>query len=229
LRPRLQDIRFSIRDGEIVGLAGLVGAGRTELALALFGAREGASGNVRIDGKQVVCSSPTEAIAAGIGYLPEDRKEGGLFLDMSIEENIAVVAGKRFGSWRYSGRKQRAASEALCRSLRIVCRGPSELVQNLSGGNQQKVVLAKWLLAHPRVLIVDEPTRGVDVGAKAEIHNLLYELARTGTAILVISSDLPEILAVSDRLLVMREGRITGELARQAATEQSVMQLASLG
>jgi ABC-type sugar transport system ATPase subunit len=229
LLPRLQDISFSIRAGEIVGLAGLVGAGRTELALALFGARDGVSGKVQIDGKQVACRSPTDAIAAGIGYLPEDRKEGGLFLEMSIEDNIAAVAARRFGSWRYSARQQRAASEAMCRSLRVVCRGPSEPVQHLSGGNQQKVVLAKWLLAHPHVLIVDEPTRGVDVGAKAEIHNLLYELARTGTAILVISSDLPEILAVSDRVVVMREGRITGELDRDAASEQSVMQLASMG
>jgi ABC-type sugar transport system ATPase subunit len=229
LRPRLQNIRFSIRAGEIVGLAGLVGAGRTNLALALFGAREGVSGEVWVEGKPVACRSPTEAIAAGIGYLPEDRKDGGLFLDMSIEDNIASVASDRFGSWLYSRRKQRTAAIEMCQALRVVCRGPSEPVQNLSGGNQQKVVLAKWLLAHPRVLIVDEPTRGVDVGAKDEIHNLLYDLARKGTAILVISSDLPEILAVSDRVLVMREGRITGELARDQATEQSVMQLASLG
>jgi ABC-type sugar transport system ATPase subunit len=184
---------------------------------------------VRVDGKRVVCKSPADAIAAGIGYLPEDRKDGGLFLEMSIEDNIAAVASARFGAWRYSRRLQRITAEEMCRSLRVVCRGPFEAVQNLSGGNQQKVVLAKWLLARPRVLIVDEPTRGVDVGAKGEIHNLLYELARAGTAILVISSDLPEILAVSDRVLVMREGRITGELARDQATEQSIMQLASLG
>jgi ABC-type sugar transport system ATPase subunit len=173
--------------------------------------------------------SPAEAIAAGIGYLPEDRKEGGLFLDMSVEDNVAAVAGARFGSWWYSGRRQRAAAEELCRALRVVCRGPAEPVQNLSGGNQQKVVLARWLLARPRVLIVDEPTRGVDVGAKAEIHNLLYGLAREGTAVLVISSDLAEVLAVSDRVLVMREGKITGELARGAATEPAVMKYASLG
>jgi ABC-type sugar transport system ATPase subunit len=229
LRPRLQDIRFSLRAGEIVGLAGLVGAGRTELALALFGAREGVSGKVKVEGKPVACRSPTEAIDAGIGYLPEDRKDGGLFLDMSIEDNISSVASGRFGSWLYSRRKQRTIAEEMCQALRVVCRGPSEPVQNLSGGNQQKVVLAKWFLAHPRVLIVDEPTRGVDVGAKVEIHNLLYNLARKGTAILVISSDLPEVLAVSDRVLVMREGRMIGELARDQATEQSVMQLASLG
>jgi ABC-type sugar transport system ATPase subunit len=229
LRPHLQNLSFSIRAGEIVGLAGLVGAGRTDLALALFGSREGVTGEVRIDGKRMACNSPAAAIAAGIGYLPEDRKDGGLFLDMSIEDNMAAVAAIRFGTWHYSRRKQRTAAEKMCRSLRVVCRGPTEPVQNLSGGNQQKVVLAKWLLAQPRVFIVDEPTRGVDVGAKAEIHNLLYDLARSGTAILVISSDLPEILAVSDRILVMREGRITGELTRAEANEQSVMQLASMG
>src|SRR5262249_13524914 len=150
----------------------------------------------------------------GIGYLPEERQDGGLFLDMSVEDNIAPVAAARFGSWWYSGRRQREAAEELCRTLRVVCRGPAELVRNLSGGNQQKVVLARWLLAGRRVLIVDEPTRGVDVGAKAEIHDLLYGLARAGAAVVVISSDLPEVLAVSDRVLVLRAGRITGELAR---------------
>jgi ABC-type sugar transport system ATPase subunit len=228
-RPRLSDINFSIRAGEIVGLAGLVGAGRTELALALFGAREGVTGAIRVEGRRVVLGSPAAAIAAGIGYLPEERKDEGLFLEMSVEDNIASVASARFGSWWYSGRRQRVAAEQMCRTLRVVCRGPAEPVKNLSGGNQQKVVLARWLLARPKVLIVDEPTRGVDVGAKAEIHNLLYDLARTRTAILVISSDLPEILAVSDRVLVLREGRITGELARAEATEAAVMKYASLG
>src|SRR5262249_28789019 len=133
------------------------------------------------------------------------------------------------GSWWSKGRRRRAAAEELCRTLRVVCRGPGEPVKNLSGGNQQKVVLARWLLARPRVLIVDEPTRGVDVGAKAEIHNLLYDLARSGAAVLVISSDLPEVLAVSDRVLVIREGRIVGELSRAQATESAVMALASLG
>jgi rhamnose transport system ATP-binding protein len=229
LRPRLRDIHFSARAGEVVGLAGLVGAGRTELALALFGARDGVTGDVRVEGRRVPLRSPGAAIAAGIGYLPEDRKDGGLFLDMSVEDNVAAVAAARFGSWWYSGRRQRAAAEGLCRTLRVVCRGPAEPVRNLSGGNQQKVLLARWLLARPRVLIVDEPTRGVDVGSKAEIHNLLYDLARAGTAVLVISSDLPEVLAVSDRVLVLREGRITAELARGEATESAVMKYASLG
>jgi ABC-type sugar transport system ATPase subunit len=228
-RPRLRNISLKVRAGEVVGLAGLVGAGRTELALALFGARSGVTGKVRIAGRPVALRSPADAIAAGIGYPPEDRKEAGLFPEMSIEDNISAVAARRFGSWWYSRRRQRAEVLDLCRALRVVCRGPTEVVQNLSGGNQQKVVLARWLLARPRVLIVDEPTRGVDVRAKAEIHTLLYALAREGTAVVVISSDLPEILAVSDRVVVLREGRITGELPRGRATEPAVMHLASLG
>jgi ABC-type sugar transport system ATPase subunit len=228
-RPRLRNIHFRLQAGEVVGLAGLVGAGRTELALALFGARGGVTGDVRVEGRPVALRSPADAIAAGIGYLPEDRKEGGLFLDMSIEENVAAVAAARFGTWWCRDRSRRAAVEELCRSLRVACRGPAEPVRNLSGGNQQKVGLAKWLLARPRVLIVDEPTRGVDVGAKAEIHDLLYEQARAGAAVLVISSDLPEVLAVSDRVLVMREGQIAGELSRAEATEPAVMRLASMG
>lgn len=229
LRPRLRDITFSIRAGEIVGLAGLMGAGRTELALALFGARPGVTGDVRVDGRPVTLRSPADAIAAGIGYLPEDRKDGGLFLDMSIADNITVVAAAQFGSWWYSGQRQRAAAEELCRALRVVYRRLDEPVTSLSGGNQQKVVLAKWLLARPQVLVVDEPTRGVDIRAKAEIHSLLYDLANKGTAILLISSDLPEVLAVCDRILVMRDGRITGVLARHDATEPAVMKYASMG
>lgn len=228
VRPRLRDITFSVRAGEILGLAGLVGAGRTELALALFGARPVAAGEIRIDGLPVFLRSPADAIAAGIGYLSEDRKEGGLFLDMSIEENVAAVSVARPGPWRYEGGRERAATEDLCRSLRVVCRGPDEPVRNLSGGNQQKLVLAKWLRVRPRVFIVDEPTRGVDVGAKAEIHGLLFELARSGAAVIAISSDLPEVLALSDRILVMREGRIAGELPK-AAGEAYVMKLASMG
>ena len=228
VRPRLRDITFSVRAGEIVGLAGLVGAGRTELALSLFGARAVASGAVLVDGSPVTLRSPADAIAAGIGYLSEDRKEGGLFLDMSIEENVAAVSVARPGTWRYEGGRHRTATEELCRSLRVVCRGPDEPVRNLSGGNQQKLVLAKWLHVRPRVFIVDEPTRGVDVGAKAEIHQLLFELARKGAAMIVISSDLPEVLAVSDRILVLREGRLTGELSKGAA-EADVMKLATMG
>ena len=165
--------------------------------------------------------SPAEAIAAGIGYLPEDRKDGGLFPDMSVADNVTAVAPPR------TGRRRDAVTDELCRTLRVVCRGPGEPVGNLSGGNQQKVLLARWLLAGPRVVIADEPTRGVDVGAKAEIHNLLFDLAGRGAAVVVISSDLPEVLAVADRVLVMREGRLVGELPGPTATEQDIVRLAS--
>lgn len=226
-KPRLENLSFEIRAGEVVGLAGLVGAGRSETALALFGARPGCTGEILVDGRKVRPRSPAEAIAAGIGYLPEDRKLSGLFLEMSIADNLASAAGKCFGSWVYRGGEQRAKARELCGALRVVCRSPDEPVKNLSGGNQQKVILARWLLANPRVMLVDEPTRGVDVGAKAEIHQLLYEQARRGTAVVVISSDMLELLAVSDRILVMCEGRITGELTRAEATEAKVVELAS--
>jgi ABC-type sugar transport system ATPase subunit len=197
--------------------------------MTLFGARRAASGRVRIDGRPVRIDSPADAIAAGIGYLSEDRKEGGLFLEMSLEENMSAVVAAQAGDWRYRKDDLGRVAEGRIRDLRIVCRGPEEPVRNLSGGNQQKVVLAKWLAARRRVFIVDEPTRGVDVGAKAEIHQLLFDLARNGAAVLVISSDLPEVLAVSDRILVMREGRIAGERTAAQATEKSIMKLASMG
>ena len=170
-----------------------------------------------------------EAIAAGIGYLSEDRKETGLFLDMSIADNILAVDRRHGTTWRHDCRQGQAEAMALCRSLRVVCRGPNEPVGRLSGGNQQKVALAKWLRASPVVLIVDEPTRGVDVGAKAEIHQLLFQLAAEGTSVVVISSDMPEVLAVADRILVMREGRLVGELGHDQATEDKVMELAAMG
>lgn len=229
LRPRLQDISFSVRAGEVVALAGLVGAGRTETALALFGMRPGVRGVVMVNGWAADARSPQEAIAGGIGYVPEDRKEAGLFLDMSIADNVASAAGGRFGRWRFDAAGRDRTVTELCGRLRVVCRGPAEPVRNLSGGNQQKVVLARWLLADPKVLIVDEPTRGVDVGAKAEIHALLYDVARKGAAVVVISSDLPEVLAVADRILVLRDGRLAGELDGVSATEEDVMRLATLG
>ena len=224
----LKGVSFNARAGEIVGFAGLAGAGRTEMALSVFGIRPRGEGEIYVDGRRVALRSPGEAIAAGIGYAFEDRKQGGLFLDMSIARNIAAARLNKFGTWWVRENRQRAVAADYQRSLRIACRDTGQLVQSLSGGNQQKVVLAKWLLANPKVLIVDEPTRGVDVGAKAEVHNLLYRLSRGGAAVVVISSDLPEILAVCDRIYVMRNGRITGELNRAEATEEKVMRLASL-
>jgi len=227
-RTRLCDINLSVRAGEIVGLAGLAGAGRTELALAIFGANPPEGGEILLDGQPIQVRSPRDAIAAGIGYVPEDRKEAGLFLEMSIAENIAAARLGYFGSWWQSDRRRDAVAADYMNRLKIAAPDVHKTVQQLSGGNQQKVVLSKWLLLNPKVLIVDEPTRGVDVGAKAEVHQLLREMARQGAAIIAISSDLPEVLAVSDRILVMREGRITGELERREASEEAIMRYASL-
>jgi ribose transport system ATP-binding protein len=224
----LRDINFSVRAGEMLALAGLSGAGRTELALSIFGARSRESGEIFVAGKRVVIESPSDAIAAGIAYLPEDRKDAGLFLEMTVAENVAAARLKEFGSWWFSDARGDAAAEGFRSKLRIASHSVRQIVQSLSGGNQQKVVLAKWLLVKPKVLIVDEPTRGIDVGAKSEVHNLLRDLARAGAAILVISSELPEVLAIADRILVMREGRITGELAGEQATEEQILRYASM-
>jgi ABC-type sugar transport system ATPase subunit len=224
----LRDISFQVRAGEIVALAGLSGAGRTELALSIFGARPHDTGEILIDGRKVEINSPGDAIAAGLAYLPEDRKEGGLFLEMTMAQNIAVAALKDFGSWWFHDGKSAAAAEEFRKKLRITSQSVKQVTQSLSGGNQQKVVLAKWLLVRPKVLIVDEPTRGIDVGAKAEVHDLLRELARKGTAVVVISSELPEVLAIADRIVVMHEGRITAELNGVEATEETILRYASL-
>jgi len=227
-RPYLQGISFRVRSGEILVLAGLAGAGRTELALSLFGARARASGEIRVDGECVKLESPAEAIAAGLGYASEDRKDGGLFLDRAIVQNIVAARLQDFGTWWFNDHQGATVAEEFRRTLRVACRDVNQPVQELSGGNQQKIVLAKWLLANPKVLIVDEPTRGIDVGAKSEVHGVLRELARQGTAVIVISSDLPEVLAVADRVLVMRDGRIVGELAGEEASEEKVLRCATI-
>lgn len=226
-KPVLQDVTFHARAGEIVGLAGLAGAGRTETALTLFGARPRGAGEVRLDGKRVEIHSPAEAIEAGLGYVSEDRKEAGLFLDNSVRRNISVARLKRFGCWFFREDEEAIVARDFAAKLRIACRGVEQDVAHLSGGNQQKTLLARWLLANPRVLIVDEPTRGVDVGAKAEVHQLLRQYARQGHAVVMISSDLPEVLRISDRIYVMRAGRIAGEVSRDTANEETVMRLAA--
>jgi ABC-type sugar transport system ATPase subunit len=223
----LSGVRFWVRRGEILAIAGLAGAGRTEAALAIFGMRSKTKARIRIEGKDVRIGSPAEAIAAGIGYLPEDRKEAGLFLEMSVAHNVAAANLKRFGRFWLQDSRINEQVIRYCNDLRIAFRHIRQPVLGLSGGNQQKVMLAKWLMVEPKVLIVDEPTRGVDVGAKSEVHRLLFELAERQTAIVVISSDLPEVLSVSDRILVMAEGRVVGELASDQATEEKIVHLAS--
>ena len=228
LGGRFHDISFQLRTGEIVGLAGLVGAGRTEVAEGIFGARRIDSGTLRVGGKNVRINSPRDAIGNGIAYAPEDRQLNGLLLPMSIASNTSLADLAAFATAGVirSGR-ERLAAEGWVEKLSTRLRDVNQSAQELSGGNQQKVVLSKWLQTDPKILIVDEPTRGIDIGAKAEVHHILCELARQGRAILMISSDLPEVLAMSDRVLVMREGRIAAEFAREEATEENVMAAAT--
>jgi ribose transport system ATP-binding protein len=223
-RGMLRDVNFSLRRGEIVGLSGLVGAGRTELARTLFGDIVPDAGEIVVDGKPIRFRSPREAIAAGIGLVPEDRKEDGLVTSLSVMANIGMPqlsALTRLGV--LSGRRERQLARSYVDTLAIRTPSIDQKAMYLSGGNQQRVVIAKWLAVNPKILIIDEPTRGVDVGAKSEIHALLRRLATEGMAVLMISSDMPEILAVSDRVLVMHKGRLTGELPGPTATQERIM------
>jgi ribose transport system ATP-binding protein len=225
----LEDISFTLCQGEIVGLFGLLGSGRTELARALFGIDQRAEGQVRLVGAEVSLRSPAEATRAGLGYVPEDRKLHGLVLPMSVRENVTLVVLRELTRATLVKRHtERQLTDRYIKNLGIRTPSREQRVNNLSGGNQQKVVVAKWLASDPRVLILDEPTRGIDVGAKVEVHNIVAELAEQGVGILLISSDLPEVLAMSDRILVMHEGRLTGTFSRDEATEELVM-LAATG
>jgi rhamnose transport system ATP-binding protein len=223
------DISFQLRRGEIVGMAGLVGAGRTNVARAIFGTEPATSGTIKVNGKPVTISSPDVAMSLGIGYVPEDRKEHGLVLAMSIADNVTLPVLSRFSTlgWIHKRQEQEVAKTA-SQTLEVRMTGVEQKVGQLSGGNQQKVVLAKWLGTKPRVLILDEPTRGIDVGTKAAVHALMSNLAAEGLAILMISSELPEVLAMSDRILVMREGRLTAQFSRAEATQEKVMSAATV-
>jgi ribose transport system ATP-binding protein len=223
-----QQVSFSLRKGEILGLAGLKGAGRPEVARAIVGADKLSAGRIFIEGKPVAIHSPVDALKYGIGYLPEERKLQGLFLHLPVYNNIVVADLKRFSRYGIMDTQlEKATSNHYVDQLDIRTPGVEQLVGRLSGGNQQKVMLAKWLLTNPKILIVDEPTHGIDVGAKVEIHSLLNELSQQGVGILLISSELPEILGLADRIIVMHEGRITGELPASEATEESIIALAS--
>ncbi|MDP9602334.1 UNVERIFIED_ORG: ribose transport system ATP-binding protein [Variovorax paradoxus] len=225
----VRDASFVLRRGEILGFAGLMGAGRTELARAVFGADRIEAGEVFVHGKKVSIRSPEDAVAHGIGYLSEDRKHFGLATGMDVETNIALASMKRFlsGGFFIDQAAVESAGERYVRQLGIKTPSVRQQVRLLSGGNQQKIVIAKWLLRDCSVLFFDEPTRGIDVGAKAEIYRLLNELAAQGKAIVIISSELPEVLRMSHRVLVMCEGRITGELAAREASQEKIMQLAT--
>ena len=222
-----EDVDLEVRAGEVVGLAGLVGAGRTEVARAVFGADPYDSGTVEVLDRPLPGGDVNAAMTAGLGLVPEDRKGQGLVLDASVEENLGLVTlgpTSKGGFVDLAG--QRASAERIAGDLGVRMSNISQHVRTLSGGNQQKVVIGKWLLADSRVLILDEPTRGVDAGAKVEIYRLVNELTASGHAVLMISSDLPEVLGMSDRILVMAQGRITGELSAEDATQDAVMSLA---
>ena len=225
---RVADVSFDLHKGEVLGFFGLVGSGRTEIMEMIFGSRA-SIGTISIDGKTVSIREPSQAIDQGIGFVTEDRKELGLVLGMSVRENFSLTHLKDYCTLDVVNRKREGnACQAYIRSLGIKTPSPEQKVLNLSGGNQQKVVIAKWVARRPRILIVDEPTRGIDVGAKAEVHTLLNKLAEEGMSIIVVSSDLPEVLAISDRVVVLKEGRITGVLPRAEATQERIM-LAATG
>ncbi|WP_436494997.1 sugar ABC transporter ATP-binding protein [Actinokineospora sp. HUAS TT18] len=221
------DVSLTVRAGEVVALAGLVGAGRSELAGALVGDLPIVSGEVRVDGKRVRLRSPRDAVRAGFGYAPEERKAQALLLHRGVRDNISLAMLDRLRTARIVRRgEERALAKKYVEQLRVRTPSIEQEVRKLSGGNQQKVVLARWLARKPKVLILDEPTRGVDIGAKIEIYRVIDELAASGVAVLVISSELPEVLGLADRIVVMQSGRVTGELARAEATEEAVLALA---
>jgi rhamnose transport system ATP-binding protein len=222
------DVSFTVHAGEIVGVAGLVGSGRSEVARAVFGIDGYDAGSVTMRGKRLRKRSPVTAMAAGIGFVPEDRRQQGLVMDMSVQQNLALASLRRLqrAGLIFASAESRLAQDWALR-LRIKYGRLTDPVGTLSGGNQQKVVLAKWLGRHPSLLIVDEPTRGIDIATKAEVHHLLVELAADGVGILMISSELPEVLRVSDRILVMREGRLAAEYDRAGASEEEIMSAAT--
>jgi L-arabinose transport system ATP-binding protein len=223
----VRDVTLQVRAGEVVALAGLVGAGRSELALAIAGDRPIKSGTVKTFGQVLKCRTPADAIARGIGLAPEDRKEDALVMIRSVRDNIALAILRKLSHFgMVSDAQEKKVAAAQIARLNIRTPSADQRVENLSGGNQQKVVLARWLAGDSRILILDEPTRGVDVGAKAEIYRIIDELAVSGVAILMISSELPEVLGLADRIVVMQNGRVTGELSRDEATEEKILSLA---
>ncbi len=221
-----RDINFTLHSGEILGLTGLVGAGRSELVQAIFGVDEHPEGEILIDGEPVVIRNVGEAVRLGIGLIPEGRKIQGIFKDMTVRENISIASLAGGRGLMIDQKREKGLVDEYIGKLRIKTPGPEQKIKFLSGGNQQKAILARWLANNPRILILDEPTHGIDVGAKAEIYELMDSLAKEGIGILLISSELPEILTMSDRIMVMSEGRVNGILCKGDATQESIMELA---
>ena len=225
-----KNVNFSVRAGEVLGVSGLMGAGRTEIMQAIFGNIPVESGKIYIDGKEVTIKNPRQAIAAGIGFITEDRKTEGLLLEKSIAENIEIVnLNKVSKNSVISMAKQKALVKKGIEEFLIKCFGPDHECNNLSGGNQQKVVLAKWIYTDPKILILDEPTRGVDIGAKKEIYSVINDLAAKGVAVIMVSSELPEVLGMSDRIMVVHEGKVTGIVEASEVDQAKVMTLATGG
>lgn len=224
------DVSFSVRAGEVLGVSGLMGAGRTEIMQAIFGNLSYESGTIEIDGEEVKISNPRQTMEHGIGFITEDRKTEGLMLDKSIRENISLCnLGRISKSSVISKEAEKDMVAEAIKDLHIKCFGPFHECNNLSGGNQQKVVLAKWILTNPKILILDEPTRGVDIGAKKEIYNIINKLAAQGVAIIMVSSELPEVLGMSDNIMVVREGEVRGIISYEEANQERVMTLATGG
>jgi inositol transport system ATP-binding protein len=224
-----KDVSFDVRAGEILGIAGLVGSGRSNIAETIFGVTPATAGKISINGEQVHMSSPSVAMEHGLAFLTEDRKETGCFLLLDIQENTQMaVLQNKYVKYGFVQQSQLAKdSQDMANTLRVRTPDMQEPIINLSGGNQQKVLISRWLLTKPRILILDEPTRGIDVGAKAEIHRLVSELAKDGVAVIMISSEMPEVLGMSDRIMVIHEGRVTGFLDRSEADQVKIMELAS--
>ncbi|MGE5583114.1 MAG: sugar ABC transporter ATP-binding protein [Bacillota bacterium] len=223
----LQEIDFTVSAGEVLGIAGLMGAGRTELAKAIFGALKIDSGEIYLEGRKIKVRSPREAVRHGIAYLSEDRKMEGLFLELSIKHNISISSLDELARLgKINNRAETKRVEGYIQKLKIKTPAMKQTVKHLSGGNQQKVVLSKWMMTQPKVLILDEPTRGVDVGAKIEIYNLINRLKESGVAIILISSELPEVMGISDRIMVIHEGRVTGTYTHDEASQEKIMRSA---
>jgi len=227
-KDKVRDVSFEVRRGEIVGLSGLMGSGRTETAKIIFGEYKKTSGKISVDGQEVSIQSPKDAIKYGLAYLSEDRKKEGLVLGMSVGENMTLSNLKSFEQtgFRLNRQEESKLVSEYIKKLSIKTTGSKQKIKNLSGGNQQKVIIAKWIMMSPKVLIIDEPTKGIDVGAKKEIYDVLNELKQMGKAIILISSDMPEIVGISDRVIVMHEGIVTGELEREDANQENIMKFA---
>ena len=221
----VDDVSFSVKKGEVLGIAGLMGAGRSELLMTIFGAWQGKNScGIFVEGEQAKINSPLDAIKNGIGFVTEDRKRFGLILEQTILDNSTLAGLKQIsGAFLTNLSRETIATTKIMNSLRVKANSPMTIAGTLSGGNQQKVVLGKWLLTNPKVLFLDEPTRGIDVGAKQEIYAEINKLAKEGLAIVMVSSELPEVLGLSDRVLVLHEGKLTGEFSRTEATPEKVM------